>query len=50
MLALQDADVELFSLLIDEGDITHPSNAERDMAWIEDGLTLLENSVQSVHA
>lgn len=33
--ALQDADVELFSLLIDEGDITHPSNAERDIAWIE---------------
>ncbi len=33
--ALQDADVELFSLLIDEGDITHLSNAERDIAWIE---------------
>lgn len=33
--ALQDADVELFSLLIDEGDITHPSHAERDIAWIE---------------
>ena len=33
--ALQDADVELFSLLIDEGDITHPSEAARDIAWIE---------------
>ena len=33
--AFQDADVELFSLLIDEGDITHPSHAERDIAWIE---------------
>lgn len=33
--ALQDADVELFSLLIDEGDITHSTNAERDIAWIE---------------
>lgn len=33
--ALQDADLELFSLLIDEGDITHPTNAERDIAWIE---------------
>ena len=33
--ALVDADVELFSLLIDDGDITHPSEAERDIAWIE---------------
>ena len=33
--ALADADVELFSLLIDDGDITHPSEAERDIAWIE---------------
>ena len=33
--ALQDADVELFSLLIDDGDITHPSDSERDIAWIE---------------
>ncbi len=33
--ALQDADVELFSLLIDDGDITHQTDAERDIAWIE---------------
>ena len=33
--ALADADVELFSLLIDDGDITHPADAERDIAWIE---------------
>ena len=33
--AIADADVELFSLLIDDGDITHPSEAERDIAWIE---------------
>ena len=33
--ALADAEVELFSLLIDDGDITHPSEAERDIAWIE---------------
>ena len=33
--ALTDADVELFSLLIDDGDITHSSEAERDIAWIE---------------
>ena len=33
--ALQAADVELFSLLIDEGDITHPTDAQRDIEWIE---------------
>ena len=33
--ALADADVELFSVLIDDGDITHPSEAARDIAWIE---------------
>ena len=33
--ARQDADVELFSLLIDNGDITHPTDAERDIVWIE---------------
>ena len=33
--ALADADVELFSLLIDDGDITHPTDAARDIAWIE---------------
>ena len=33
--ALTDAEVELFSLLIDDGDITHASDAERDTAWIE---------------
>ncbi len=33
--AIAAADVELFSLLIDDGDITHPSEAERDIAWIE---------------
>ena len=33
--ALADADVELFSVLIDDGDITHASEAERDIAWIE---------------
>ena len=33
--ALADADVELFSLLIDDGDITHSTDAARDIAWIE---------------
>jgi sugar phosphate isomerase/epimerase len=32
--ALQAAEVELFSLLIDDGDIVHPTHAERDLAWI----------------
>lgn len=32
--ALDAADVRLFSLLIDAGDITHPEHAERDLAWI----------------
>lgn len=31
---LDEAGVNLFSLLIDEGDITHPTNAARDLAWI----------------
>lgn len=32
--ALQAAQVELFSLLIDDGDIVHATHAERDLAWI----------------
>ncbi|MBV9866186.1 MAG: sugar phosphate isomerase/epimerase [Abitibacteriaceae bacterium] len=32
--ALGEAGVELFSLLIDEGDFTHPENATRDLDWI----------------
>jgi Xylose isomerase-like TIM barrel len=36
--ALRDANVELFSLLIDEGDITHPEHAARDLAWISSWL------------
>jgi sugar phosphate isomerase/epimerase len=32
--ALDAAGVELFSLLIDDGDITHPQYGERDLAWI----------------
>lgn len=31
--ALDDAGVELFSLLIDDGDITHPEFQARDMDW-----------------
>lgn len=31
---LQEYDVELFSLLVDDGDITHPEHAERDVRWI----------------
>lgn len=36
--ALDDAGVQLFSLLIDDGDITHPEHAERDLEWIEGWL------------
>jgi hypothetical protein len=32
--ALADADVELWSLLIDDGDLTHPEHHDRDAAWI----------------
>ena len=32
--ALDAANVELFSLLIDNGDITHPEYADRDLNWI----------------
>ena len=38
--ALQDSHIELFSLLIDEGDITHPTYAQRDLAWIERWLEI----------
>lgn len=34
--ALEAANVELWSLLIDDGDITSPQNAQRDEAWISD--------------
>ncbi len=37
---LQAAHVELFSLLIDEGDITHPVNAARDLEWISSWLSI----------
>ncbi len=32
--ALEASRIELFSLLIDDGDLTHPINALRDMEWI----------------
>ena len=32
--ALQAAQVELFSLLIDDGDIIHATHAQRDLTWI----------------
>jgi sugar phosphate isomerase/epimerase len=37
---LQAANVELFSLLVDEGDVTHPVNAERDLIWISSWLSV----------
>jgi hypothetical protein len=32
--ALSEAGVELWSVLIDDGDLTHPEHGERDRAWI----------------
>lgn len=40
--AMRDSNIELFSLLIDEGDITHPTHAARDLAWIERWLEIAE--------
>ena len=40
--ALARAEVELWSLLIDGGDITHPEHGARDLAWIEDWLPVAE--------
>lgn len=40
--ALRTSNIELFSLLIDEGDITHPTHAERDLIWIERWLEIAE--------
>lgn len=34
--ALEKADVELWSFLIDDGDISHPQNSERDVQWIRE--------------
>ena len=38
--ALQAANVELFSLLIDHGDITHPEHADRDLVWIGEWIEI----------
>ena len=35
---IEEANVELFSFLIDDGDITHPEHGERDLTWIESWL------------
>ncbi|GCE30482.1 sugar phosphate isomerase [Dictyobacter alpinus] len=37
---LQQEQIELFSLLIDEGDITHPTNGERDQAWVSSWIEI----------
>lgn len=36
--ALETANVELFSLLIDHGDITHPHDGAGDLAWIAEWI------------
>ena len=38
--ALKAANVELFSVLIDHGDITHPEHADRDLTWIGEWIDI----------
>ncbi len=40
--ALDENGIELWSFLIDEGDITHPENGERDAQWIADWFPVAE--------
>jgi len=40
--ALDKAGVELFSLLVDAGDITHPTQGEGDLGWIEGWVPVAE--------
>lgn len=40
--ALDEAGVELFSLLVDDGDITHPTNGDRDLAWIMEWIEVAD--------
>ncbi len=37
---LEQAHVELFSLLVDAGDITHPTHGPRDLAWITSWIAI----------
>lgn len=37
---LENAEIECFSLLVDNGDITHSEHAERDQAWIAGWLSV----------
>ena len=38
--ALEASEVELFSVLIDHGDITHPEYADRDLNWIGEWIEI----------
>lgn len=40
LITLEQAHIELFSLLIDAGDITHPTHGSRDLAWITSWLAI----------
>jgi sugar phosphate isomerase/epimerase len=40
--AIEAAGVELWSLLVDDGDVTQPQHGERDAAWIREWLTVGE--------
>jgi sugar phosphate isomerase/epimerase len=41
--AIDEAGVELLTILIDDGDITHPEHGERDVAWIAEWLQIGED-------
>ena len=36
--AARDAGVEIWSLLVDDGDITHPTEGDRDREWVRDWI------------
>ena len=47
--ALASAGVSLHAVLIDDGDVTHPENGERDKAWIASWIKTAE-SLGAAHA
>ncbi|NKB71421.1 MAG: TIM barrel protein [Candidatus Latescibacteria bacterium] len=40
--AIEAAEVELFTLLVDDGDLSHPEHGQRDRAWMEGWLEVAQ--------
>ena len=40
--AIEAADVELFTILVDDGDLAHPQHGDRDRAWMEGWLDVAQ--------